>query len=74
MDLSRGKEVANVGSSLRQRRRLHLHPTPARRRPEPLRASLGALEPDPERREDFDQCDEHDRRAERRESRERGCC
>ena len=57
--------------SLPHRPRLHLHPAPPGGRPEPLRASVGAVVADPERGEDPHQRDEHAGGAERREPRER---
>lgn len=47
--------------SLRERRCVYLNPPPSRGRPEPLRAGFRAVEPDPKRGKDLDQCDEHDR-------------
>lgn len=59
--------LANVHLSLSIGSRVHQHPAPAWRRPEPLRARLGAVEPDPERGEDTDQRRQHAGRAQRRE-------
>lgn len=57
--------------SVSERSCLHLDLARTRRRPQPLRASLRTLESDPERGEDSDLCDEHDRGAQRREPGER---
>ena len=44
--------LADERNSLPQRPRVHLDPAPARRRPKPLRACIGALVADPVSRED----------------------
>ena len=51
--------TCGVRSSLPQWRSLHLHPPPARRRSEPLRERVRAVESDTERGEDPDIGDEH---------------
>jgi hypothetical protein len=60
-----GEYPLTITPSLRQRQRMHINPTPTGRRPEPVRASVRALESDTERREDIDQRHEHAGRAER---------
>ena len=64
-DIARGRNFADTAFSLPQRPRLHIDPTPPRRRPEPLRTSLGAVESDSKRGEDSHLGDEHARGAER---------
>jgi len=54
-----GKKLTNLHQSLPHGPRLHQYTARAGGGPAPLRAGVGAVEPDPERGEDLDQRDEY---------------